>query len=643
MNQKSRSRHLRSLLALSLAAALQGQAHAADLNQRLDVNTDPRQLVYGEAMYDYYLGNGFTALNDLLLAKANNVLTDNDPDSEVFIGDRYTEFGLPAQADAIFSKAITRDTLSTTRNTTWFRKGKLLYRLGNYAEAEKILSANQDNLTGELDYERRVMLANVLIQQGEYTSARHVLEPVPLTTMLGAYASYNMGVAYLRANRSHDGVRLLESVMNLPVADTETNALKDRAALAIGYNYLQQKQPDRARDALVNIRLDGPFSTQAMLALGYAHYERQDYKKALSLWLELLPRNQADPSVQEAMLLAPRAYEELKADQQALYGYGLASKIYRSQLKSLEKAGEALEQPNWLEELSPSADAGLGADPLAVVDTTTASSNQETPFLFQLFATNQFNEAYKQYEQLKRLQQLLAIRAGELQGLRDVAGNMQRLNGQHLASASTTLTQKEATYAALQQRWQRLQERARDAGRNAEDFADTASVQDVELNRKLEAMESSLSKLPDTPANRELRSRFERVKGLSLWGIASNAPMSQEDLYQSLQDTDQEMQALQVRLQAVRALIADNRKALGNQSDARISQLSARVTQAQADVAKSLDEHRNYLRQLARNVLAESKARLNNGLAEAYLSVARLQDQAINADEKQASREVTKP
>lgn len=649
MKQKFRFRHLPSALAFGIAMALQGPAFAVDLSrpldgkvdldQRLDVKKDPRQLVFGQIMYDYYLGNSFGSLNDLLVSKADKVFTDADSDSEVLLGDLYTAFGLPQQADAIFSRAIGRNTLSTTRNTTWFRKGKLQYRLGNYAEAEKILSANQDNLTGDLDSERRVLLANVLMQRNEFTAARHVLNPVPMDTMLGAYATYNMGVAHLRANRGNEGVRLLETVMNLPVADTETNALKDRAALAIGYNFLQQQQADKARAALVNIRLDGPFSNPAMLALGYAHFQRQDYKRALSFWLELLTRNPADPAVQEAMLLAPRAYEELKADQQALYGYRMASNTFRDQLKTLEKAGDSLERPNWLEELSPSADGGSRADALAVVDTTAVANGQETPFLYQLLATNQFNEAYKQYQQLKRLDQLLTKRSEDLKAFRDVTQNLDRLNSTQTTGAVTRIRTMEARYAELQARWEKVQVRARDSGRNAENFAETASVEDSQRIQMLNSMEAFLAQ--QNNGNTELRERLRRVRGLSLWEVATKAPMSQEDLYQSMLDTDREMGEFKARLAAAKQLLADNRKVLDSQAGARINQLSQRVTAAQADLAKSLEEHRNYLRQLGRNVLAANKARLNNDLAEAYLSVARLQDQAITQDDRQLSRTET--
>ena len=58
--------------------------------------------------------------------------------------------------------------------------------------------------------------------------------------MLGAYAIYNAGVAFARAGEFERGLPLLKQVRDLPPGDEETNALKDRAALAIGFTWLQK-------------------------------------------------------------------------------------------------------------------------------------------------------------------------------------------------------------------------------------------------------------------------------------------------------------------------------------------------------------------------------------------------------------------
>src|SRR3990167_1217791 len=119
--------------------------------------------------------------------------------------------------------------------------------------------------------------------------------------ILGAYALYNAGVAFIRAGEINRGMVILRQVRDLPPGDDETNALKDRAAIAMGFTWLQKDNFDLARESLVTVRTDGPFTNQAMLGLGYANFQRNDFKRALPPWLELLQRNTSDTSVQEAL------------------------------------------------------------------------------------------------------------------------------------------------------------------------------------------------------------------------------------------------------------------------------------------------------------------------------------------------------
>ncbi|MDP2227359.1 MAG: tetratricopeptide repeat protein, partial [Moraxellaceae bacterium] len=319
MNHFPRSRRLPGLLLLAAAvsASLPLSASANDLRKRLNVKQEATEVVMGEVMYDFNLDNGFAALNRILTAKAEGRLGDDLVPVEILLGQLYTKFGMPEAADNVFSRVPANEMRSQTRSETSFSQVRLKYRQGDYFEAERSLNVPISTQITPLEAERRLMLANVFMARNEFAEARNLLAPIPLDSALGSYATYNMGVAHLRADRSPEGVTLLESVMNQPVSDTETNALKDKAALAIAYNFLQSQNPDKARDVLTNVRLEGPFSNQAMLALGFAHFQRQDYRRALSFWLELISRNPADSSVQEAMLLAPRAYEALRANQQA--------------------------------------------------------------------------------------------------------------------------------------------------------------------------------------------------------------------------------------------------------------------------------------------------------------------------------------
>lgn len=628
-----RSPLLVAAVAFALGLPAPAPAASADLRQRLNVRQEANEVVLGETMQNYYLGDSFAALSTILLAKSMGRIDESVTTSEMLLGDLYTAFGMPDEADNIFARIVTRDMRSQTRNETMFRQGRLQYRQGKYFEAERILNVPLDTQMSPLETERRIMLANVLMTRNAFDEARIALAPITLDNPMGPYATYNVGVSHLRANHAPEGKVLLEQVMNLPVSDSEiNNALKDRAALALGYDYLQLQQPDKAREALVNVRIKGPFSNNAILALGWSYYERKDYKRALAYWLELLNRNTADASVQEAMLLAPRAYEALQAQQQALYGYKLAASTLTNQLGILEKIEQDIGTPGWLDRIDPRPMDDRFGDPLAVPDTVVPRDPVLVAQLYALFSNHPFNEGYQQYCQLKRLRALLDQRSAELRAMREMAtwhrNRQAALEGiaARVASAQQRLTQ-------VAERFPALDKRARQAARlGTGPVAQGGGIKTMEQQFKLQQIESSLQRQGDSPATRALRDRLRILKGLVLMDNASRVAPSQEEVYADLARSETQLRVLQVRMDAVQQLLADNRKVAAQDNEARLRDFEARLKNAYAGLDVALDEYRHYLNQLALNQLEDSRNRINNDVAEAHLSIARLQDVSLIRD-----------
>lgn len=619
--------------AILLALGLPALAGAADLRTRLNVRQEANEVVIGETMQDFYQGDSFAALNTLVLAKAMGRIDDSVTTSEMLLGDLYTAFGMPDEADNIFARIVTRDMRSQTRNETMFRQGRLQYRQGKYFDAERILNVPLDTQMTPLETERRIMLANVLMTRNAFDEARAALAPITLDNPMGPYATYNVGVSHLRANHAPEGKVLLEQVMNLPVSNSEiNNALKDRAALALGYDYLQLQQPDKAREALVNVRLKGPFSNNAILALGWSYFERRDYKRALAYWLELLNRSPSDPSVQEAMLLAPRAYESLQAQQQALYGYKLAVSTLDAQLELLEKVEKDVATPGWLDRLDPRPMDDRFGDPLAVPDTVVPRDPVVVAQLYTLFSSHPFNEGYQQYTQLKRLRAVLDERSAELRALREMAAwHRSRQAALEAIAARVAATQQRLT--AVAERYPALDKRARQLARSGTAPTQAGGgIKTMEQQFKLQQIESALQRQGDSPATRALRDRVRILKGLVLLDNASHVAPSQEEVYGDLARAEEQLRVLQLRMDAVQQLLADGRKMAAQDSEARIRDFEARLKTAYADLDAALDEYRAYLNQLALNQLEDNRNRINNDVAEAHLSIARLQDVSLIRD-----------
>src|SRR5690606_9904366 len=115
------------------------------------------------------------------------------------------------------------------------------------------------------------------------------------------YARYNLGVALVRLGRTSDGAAMLERVGTMPFdpLDEAGASLRDKANLALGFAWLQAGQAALAKPSLQRVRLSGPFSTKALLGVGWADAELADHRAALVPWLELKERSLLDAAVQE--------------------------------------------------------------------------------------------------------------------------------------------------------------------------------------------------------------------------------------------------------------------------------------------------------------------------------------------------------
>ena len=588
---------------------------------------DPASILFGEVMYDFYNNRHLPAITNLLIARQQGVFSERDDFSDVVLGNLYTNFGLFNSAEGIFTRLIKRDILAKTRNETWFRTAEVQYKQGKYDEAARILENKIANLPLAIEKERLVMLGNIYIGRGDYQKAADMLAGIKADDVLGAYGLYNAGVAFIRSGEAERGFPLLRRVRDLPPGDEETNALKDRAALAMGFTWLQKGNNELARESLLTIRMDGPFTNQAMLGLGYANFQRADYKKALPLWLELLQRNTSDTTVQEALMLAPRAYEELNALPQALFGYRYAADTLRGELKKVERTILRVRESDWLDSLSPETakDAAVAIDPLAPVTNYTPANIPEAPYLYALFASNVFAEDYQLFLELKRIEKLIDYWRDQLpiyQGL--LSEHRSRLIPLR-SKLDETIARRSRDILALQSRVPPLQARIENAIRKG-DLEQTATLEQLNQLERARALEAQLGAAGSALA----RERLRRVKGLIIWDIATSATAQQQQAIKDIEILKTDLAMAQLHIDALQRQRNDIEQRIGPEHDRQLTAYGQRLQTMKDDVIGRLQRQTLALQNQALVVLQENRRNIGAQLAETHLSIARLQDASVS-------------
>ncbi len=618
--------HKPRLSSLALALSLLSQSTwAVDLKKRLDVSTDTREPIFGQIYYDYHMGHRFAALNTTILEKNKGMFNDDNAETESLLGDLYTEFGLPREADVALSRVQAQDIPSSTRNMPWLRYGKFLFQMGNDVITENYLRKPPANLTTFQESERRLLLSNVLIRKKSYQEAVALLLDMPAQGALASYGLYNLGIAYLQDNQVAQGIFNLNEMIRLANDDEESLSLKDKAALAIAYRYLQDKKYPEARNSLLRVRLEGPYSNSALLSLAYSYYLNVQYEDALPAVLELHRRNPADPTVQEAFLLAGRIYEDLGAKNQAVASYRIAALTLRDQLTQLERTALRTEEATWPDILAPMQVNTIDADPLNI-KALPATNNAITAGLFaKLFASAPFNEGFKSYRQLQRMQDLIDIRLRDITALEEVAKNLEARQTQ-LPAAQAKLTELRSNYVSLVKNWQQIQIRAKHMGNNADAYTEAATQAETSRLQQINRLLRRVNKLgADNSQNKEMTERLNRMLNLTQFEVARHAA-SRDEIYAKLQESTEQLRETKMRLTALETLISDNQQLIASKPSPKFAKLRTQAESLKTQISQERSAYQAYLRTLAQGLLEERRQRLTSYITETYLGMERVEN-----------------
>src|SRR5690348_7489100 len=171
---------------------------------------------------------------------------------------------------------------------------------------------------------------------GRPSDAVEVLNHLQKDESLAGFVAYNLGIALLQAGRQQEAIEQLDKAGKLPAIDPAGLAIRDKANLVLGSILFESKNFERARETLDRVRLEGPFSNQALLRAGWAEVSATQYDRALVPWNILANREPTDVAVQEAALAVPHTYATLKVYGRSAIMYGQALELFSNQIERVD-------------------------------------------------------------------------------------------------------------------------------------------------------------------------------------------------------------------------------------------------------------------------------------------------------------------
>lgn len=219
---------------------------------------------------------------------------------------------------------------------------------GRQAEADALLMTQVNSAQPE----RAMLRVHSLISSGRYAAALTALEQAGrLPQPWAAYAEYNRAVALEGMGQKDAALQALNGLGQITAPDVEVAALRDRANIALGFRQLARRDSAAARAAFERVRLDSPFSSAALLGMGWVEFERNP-SRALIPWSELRQGDVADPAVREAMLLVPYVQWQVGAHRDAVNSYRSAITMLEADLGNVERILAGVREGALLDELT---------------------------------------------------------------------------------------------------------------------------------------------------------------------------------------------------------------------------------------------------------------------------------------------------
>jgi tetratricopeptide (TPR) repeat protein len=612
---------------LAIAAAVALALPAADAVGARDDETGVvvQDLAYGEVLFEFFQEDYFSALTRLLAAQERGELKVHGAEAELMLGGLYLSYGQHRLAGEIFERVLEQSVDPALHDRAWFFLAKIWQQRGYLPEAEAALARILGELPEELEPERQMLYAQVLMEQGRFADALAALEAWrrPSDAWVG-YAKFNIGVSLVRLGQVEAGARVLDEVGQLDPENPELDALRDKANVALGYAWLQAARPVEAKPSLQRVRLNGPFSNKALLGVGWSDAEAADYRAALAPWLALRERSLLDSAVQESLLAVPYAFAQLGANKQAADHYVEAIDAFGAEVARLTASIESIENGELITELlgehADAADAASGW----YWRLERIPDSVESRYLYELLASNRFQEGLKNYRDLLQVNRNLDRWAESLGAFDDILDTRQRAYVQRLPAIDASLASVDLN--AMMERRVELESRLQ-AIERSENVTALGTAKEQQTWRMMEGMEPHLAALPNDAESEEMRAKYRFLRGLLLWDLRRDYKARLWAERKALGDLDRQLREAQRRHHQVTSS-RDDWPQKFTALTARIDGLRPRVLGLQQSAQAALSQQQQFLQDIAVTELKAQRDRLNTYMVQARFALASIYDRA---------------
>jgi predicted negative regulator of RcsB-dependent stress response len=596
---------------------------------------------FGEALYHAFQGEWFDAIalldTELMLANGLDepeldTLLSHLGQAKFKVGDFELAYRMHQRAGRAIQTVIEGNVEDSVRNGAIYRLAKIYSQKGQPLNALNVLDRIRGKIPAQLVDDLPFLKAQVLITSGRYDEAVKILKNLQKTQSLSGFTEYNLGIALILNGKKRQGYEWLNRAGDIEETDSITAAIRDKANLVLGEKLLDGMSYEAAKQVLARVRLTGPFSNRALLDSGWAEANLNRFKSALVPWSRLAKGEVTDSPVQEALLAVPYAYGKLGLYSNAALLYGEALETFNDEIAKLVTSINSIREGAFLTALLRDE---LKQDDTWVVKLRELPNAPETYYLLDLMASNDFQEALKNYLDLDELQRKLKQWQNDLKAFTDIIA-LRR------AYYEPLLPQIERSFQKLEKQID-LQIKQRDSVEKelqallVAPRPDAMMTIDERITReRLVRLEQFVSG-KDNTTTPAIAARIKRLRGRIFWILQISYDQRLTKAHARLFELNQEIEQMN---RQYTSFLHTREKAIQSYRgyDELIHQQTIRIEDSLVRVQELMSEQGNRLETMAVNELIRRKERLEELQVKARFALADSYDRANQAEERKGTQ-----
>ena len=413
LQPRQRPRRSRALLG-GAATALLALAATTAHSERRPEEPALHDLYFGEAVYYARQGHWFEALERLDAELGQHRAVDEPEldslyyhlrEAEFDVGDFELNYRMHHRAGRAITAVLEGAVDEIVRNDAAFRLARIHFQKGQLEDSLHALDRIEGDVPEEIADDIEYLRANVYLALARPTDAVEVLRSLQGSEDLLGFAEYNLGIALLEDGRQQDAYDQLARAGLVQSSDEPVLAIRDKSNFVLGSLLVEAENFTDAQTYFNRVRLEGPFSNQALLASGWAAATGQDFERAVVPWSILAGRESTDPAVQEAKLALPYAYGELNVHGRAAVVYSAAVNSFGAEIEKLDASVASIREGKFLDALVREE---IRQNKDWVIRLRSLPESPETYYLMELSASHDFQTALQNYLDLDDLRRKLA-------------------------------------------------------------------------------------------------------------------------------------------------------------------------------------------------------------------------------------------